>query len=58
MYLLARFVQIAGLVIPPLALIAQLNNSIRPGQMLQFLVAGVCLFSIGYMLQQYSGKPK
>jgi hypothetical protein len=58
MYTLARLLQIAGLTVPPLALIAQLNGTIEPGPMLQFLVFGVCLFGIGYLLQSYSGKAK
>ena len=55
MYMLARILQIAGLVILPLAMFAQLANSIKPGQMLQFLVVGACLFSVGYILQRYTG---
>lgn len=55
MYALARLLQVAGLVIPPLAMIAQLGERIRTGQMLQFLVVAVCLFSSGYLLQQYTG---
>lgn len=52
---IARLLQLAGLVIPPMAMIAQLNNSISLGQMLTFLVAAICCFSIGYLLQQYMG---
>jgi hypothetical protein len=59
MYTVARFLQIAGLTIPPLAIMAQLNENISLGKMLQFLVAAIALFSIGYLLQSYStGKPK
>lgn len=53
MYSIARLLQLAGLILLPLAMFAQLNNSISLGQMLRFLVAGVCLFSIGYILQRY-----
>jgi hypothetical protein len=53
MQLLARLLQLAGLTIPPLAMVAQLMNRIRAGQMLQFLVVAVCLFSAGYILQVY-----
>jgi hypothetical protein len=59
MYTVARFLQIAGLTILPLAIMAQLNQNISLGQMLQFLVAGSAAFSIGYLLQSYTtGKPK
>jgi hypothetical protein len=58
MYALARLLQVAGLMILPLAMIAQLSGSVSLGQMLQFLGAGVCCFTIGYLLQTYSGKPK
>jgi hypothetical protein len=51
----ARLLQMAGLTIPPLAIIAQLSGSISLGQMLQFLVAAVCLFTIGYLLQTHLG---
>ena len=51
----ARFLQIVGLTIPPLAMVAQLSENISAGQMLQFLVASVCLFVIGYLLQAYRG---
>lgn len=54
---IARLLQLAGLAIPPLAIVAQLTASITLGQMLQFLVVAVCLFAIGYLLQRYSGGP-
>jgi hypothetical protein len=55
MYPLARLLQIVGLAIPPLAIFAQLAESITLGQMLGFVVAAVCLFYIGNLLQRYSG---
>ncbi len=55
MYSIARLLQILGLVIPPCAIIAELSQSISTGQMLGFLVASVCLFYIGNLLQRYSG---
>lgn len=58
MYVLGRLLQLAGLVILPLAIMAQLSGSITLGQMLQFLVAGICVFSIGYLLQTCSGKSR
>jgi hypothetical protein len=53
MYTVARLLQTLGLAIPPLAMVAQLSQQISAGQMLQFLVAAVCLFGTGYLLQHY-----
>jgi hypothetical protein len=50
--------QLAGLTIPLLAMVAQLMDRIRAGQMLQFLVVSVCLFTGGYLLQQFGGRAK
>jgi hypothetical protein len=47
--------QIVGLTIPPLAIIAQLSERISLGQMLGFLVAAMAVFGIGHVLQRYSG---
>jgi hypothetical protein len=55
MLAIARLLQLIGLTIPPLAIIAQLMNSIDLKQMLGFLVASVAVFSIGYLMQRYSG---
>jgi hypothetical protein len=55
MHTLARLLQFLGLVIPPLAVIAQLGNHISAGRMLQFLGFSVCLFVTGYLLQSYRG---
>jgi hypothetical protein len=55
MFALGRLLQFAGLVIPPLAIVAQLGNSITLGQMLQFLFVAVVVFTIGYLVQRYSG---
>ena len=49
----ARFLQLAGLAVPPLSIVAQLTKSISLGQMLMFLVAAVCSFSIGRILEGY-----
>jgi hypothetical protein len=57
MYTLARTLQIVGLVIPPLAILAQLNEAITLGQMLQFLVVSICVFMIGQLLQRHMGRP-
>ena len=55
MYAVARFLQIVGLTIPLLAIIAQLNERISLGQMLGFLIAAIAVFGIGHVLQRYSG---
>jgi hypothetical protein len=57
MYTIARLFQVIGLTIPPLAVIAQLANpeDFKANKMLQFLLASVCIFSIGYILQRYGG---
>lgn len=55
MYRVARLLQLIGLAIPPLAIVAQLSESITLGQMLQFLFVAVCVFLMGYLLQRYSG---
>ncbi|MEX2316088.1 MAG: hypothetical protein WD669_02980 [Pirellulales bacterium] len=51
---LARLLQLIGLAIPPLTIIAQLSGTITLGQMLGFLVVSVAVFGIGYLLQRYS----
>jgi hypothetical protein len=48
---IARMLQLAGLAIPLLAVLAQLNEAISVGQLLMFLVASVCLFYIGHVLR-------
>ena len=55
MYTLARLLQIAGLTIPPLAIIAQLNQQITLSQMLGFLIVSVGVFMLGHLLQRYTG---
>jgi hypothetical protein len=52
----ARLLQLVGLTIPPLAMVAQLGNHITAGRMLVFLVFSVCLFGTGYLMQAYSGR--
>jgi hypothetical protein len=51
----ARLLQLIGLTIPVLAVVAQLAQAITASKMLGFLVASVLIFSIGYLLQRYSG---
>lgn len=55
MFQIGRLLQLAALVILPLAMVAQLCGSISLGQMLQFLFVGVGVFVLGYLLQRYSG---
>jgi hypothetical protein len=55
MYTVARFLQVLGLTIPLLAIVAQLNERITLGQMLGFLVASMTVFVIGHTLQRYFG---
>lgn len=55
MYGVARFLQFAGLTIPLLAIVAQLMDRITLAQMLGFLVVSMAVFSIGHLLQRYSG---
>ena len=58
MYTVARFLQMVGLTIPVLAILAQLNQSISASKMLGFLIASVLVFSIGYLIQRSVGGPK
>ena len=58
MHAFARILQLFGLAIPPLAIIAQLANRITAGQMLRFLVASICIFLAGYLMQQYRGQQR
>ena len=50
----ARFGQLLGLGIPVFAMILQLNGRIRPSQMLVMLVAAVCCFGIGRILEGFA----
>jgi hypothetical protein len=58
MYTVARFLQMVGLIIPVLAILAQLNQSISASRMLGFLIASVLIFSIGYLIQRSFGGPQ
>ena len=46
--------QLAGLTLPPLSIVLQLGSAISLGQMLTILVASVCLFGIGRIVEGYS----
>ena len=54
MYTLGRFLQLVGLTILPLAIVSELNQS-NPGLMLKFMLMGAGIFTLGYLLQRYSG---
>ena len=49
-----RVMQIVGLLVPPLAIFMQLSEAISLGQMLTMLVASVCVFGIGRIIEGYS----
>ncbi len=51
----ARLLQLVGLTIPPLAMVAQLQGDISAGKMLAFLLVAVGVFLLGYGLQSYRG---
>jgi hypothetical protein len=54
---LGRLLQLGGLVIPLLAIFAQLAGSISVKDMLRFLIVAIGLFAVGYLLQHYLGGP-
>src|SRR6476646_4428979 len=51
---LGRTMQWLGLAFPPLAMFLQLSEAITLGQMLTILVASVCLFGIGRIVEGYA----
>jgi hypothetical protein len=51
---MGRLLQILGLAVPPLAMILQLTDAISLGQMLIMLVAAVCLFGLGRIIEGYA----
>ena len=55
MLTIARLLQMLGLAIAPLAMVAQLGEQISVGDMLKFLFMAVGVFLLGYTLQRYSG---
>jgi hypothetical protein len=54
MRVIGRLGQLAGLVVPALAVILELNHSISLGQMLVMLVFAACVFWIGRILEGYA----
>ncbi len=57
MHTLARMLQMAGLTIPPLAIIAQITDPdhFGTGALLKFLLMAVGIFLLGYLLQRFGG---
>jgi hypothetical protein len=51
---IGRSLQIVGLALPPLSIVMQLMGSIKANQMLVMLVACVCLFFIGRIVEGYA----
>jgi hypothetical protein len=49
-----KLLQWIGLGVPPLAMLLQLAGGISLGQMLTMLVASVCSFGIGRILEGYA----
>lgn len=49
-----RLGQFLGLGIPAIAIVLELNHAISLGQMLMMLVAAVCCFWIGRILEGYA----
>ena len=48
-----RFLQMAGLILLPVASVLQVSNEISVGRMLQLFAMGVCAFAIGWILTTY-----
>ena len=48
-----RLLQHVGLIVPPVTIVMQLSGTIKPGQMLVTLVASVCIFYVGRLLEAY-----
>jgi hypothetical protein len=51
---IGRFGQLLGLSIPVFAVVMQLGGRLLPSQMLVMLVAAVCCFGIGRILEGYA----
>lgn len=56
MYSLGKTLQLAGLILPPVTILAELSGSINSKQMLLFLVAAASAFWIGRILEGWSKK--
>jgi hypothetical protein len=51
---LGHNMQILGLVVLPLGMLIQLASAINTKQMLAVMLAGVCLFGIGRIVEGYA----
>lgn len=49
-----RFLQLAALLMLPLAMVVQLFGGLRPAQLLVALVCGVAAFYLGRVIEGYS----
>ncbi|MEX0977558.1 MAG: hypothetical protein WDZ48_01825 [Pirellulales bacterium] len=49
-----RLLQIVGLAVPPLSIVMELSSAISQGQMLAMLVASVCCWGIGRIIEGYA----
>lgn len=58
MVTVARLLQLLGMSIAPLAMVAQLSGQISVGEMLKFLLLSVGVFFLGYTLQRFSGSSR
>ena len=56
LYKAGRFLQIAGLVILPVAMAGNAAEKLDLKQMLLLCLAGILVFALGWLLQQ-AGKP-
>ena len=54
MYMAGRILQLVGLTILPLAVVNELTRR-DPGLLLKFMLVGAGIFTLGYLLQSYSG---
>ncbi len=51
---IGKFLQLAGLIVPPVSIFAQLSELISTKEMLVFLVAAASAFCIGRIIEGYS----
>lgn len=58
MVMVGRVIQRIGLTVPLLAIMLQLGNRISLLQMLVILVASVCIFWIGHILEGLGRRPR
>jgi hypothetical protein len=51
---IGRFLQFVGLTLPPISIVLQLMEALKANQMLVMLLASVCAFGIGRILEGYA----